>query len=64
MKLPVKGGFVNAKFTHVFITSNYPPEEWWSDKVVWNRDSLIRRINHIYEFRGTSHVDVVIKKLK
>jgi len=64
LKLPVKGGFVNAKFTHVFITSNYPPEEWWSDKVTWNRNALYGRITGIYEFRGTDHVDCVIKKLK
>ncbi|AUM61715.1 Rep [uncultured virus] len=64
MKLPIKGDFVNAKHTHVFITSNFPPEEWWSEKVIWNRESLLRRINHIYEFRGTNHVDAIIKKLK
>lgn len=64
VKLPIKGGFVNAKFTHVFITSNYPPEEWWCDKVIWNRQSLLRRITSIYEFRGTDHVDCTIKKLK
>lgn len=64
LKLPIKGGFVNAKFTHLFITSNFPPEEWWSEKVIWNRESLYRRITAIYEFRGTDHVDCVIKKLK
>jgi len=63
-KMPIKGGFVNPKFTHVFITSNYPPEEWWSDKVIWNKEALLRRITHIYEFRGTDHVNCVIKKLK
>lgn len=64
LKLPVKGGFVNAKFTHVFITSNFPPEEWWSDKVKWNREALYGRLTAIYEYRGTSHVDCTIKKLK
>lgn len=64
LKLPVKGGFVNAKFTHVFITSNFPPEEWWSDKVIWNKGSLLRRITAIYEFRGNDYSDCTIKKLK
>lgn len=64
LKLPIKGGFVNAKFTHVFITSNFPPEEWWSDKVIWNKSSLLRRITGIYEFRGTDYSDCTINKLK
>lgn len=64
MKLPIKGGFVNAKFTHVFITSNFPPEEWWSEKVIWNHQSLYRRITAIYEFRGNDYSDCIIKKLK
>jgi len=62
--LPIKGSTVTAKYEHVFITSNYPPEEWWSDKVVWNRTALFRRLTSIYEFRGTDHVDCIIKKLK
>lgn len=64
MELPVKGAFVNRKFTHVFITSNYAPEDWWSEKVIWNKESLYRRINNIYEFRGNNHVDCIVKKLK
>lgn len=53
-----------ARWEHVFIISNYEPEQWWSENVIWNRQSLFRRLTHIYEFRGTSHVDVVIKKIK
>jgi len=64
LKLPIKGGFVNAKFTHVFITSNYPPEQWWNEKVIWNREALYGRITAIYEYSGTNHVDCTIKKLK
>lgn len=64
LKLPIKGDFVNAKFTHVFITSNYPPEDWWNEKVIWNKQSLLRRITHIYEFRGTDYSDAIVKKLK
>jgi len=64
LKLPVKGGFVNAKFTHIFITSNFPPEDWWSEKVVWCKEALYGRLTAIYEYRGTSHVDATIKKLK
>lgn len=60
----VKGSTILGKWNHVFITSNYPPEEWWKQEVVWERAALLRRIHHIYEFRGTDHVDCVIKKLK
>lgn len=64
VRLPVKGSMVYAKYTHVFITSNFPPEEWWKQEVVFSREALLRRIHHIYEFRGTDHVNCVIKKLK
>lgn len=65
-KLPlnIKGATTYARYTHVFITSNYPPEEWYSDKVIWNKASLLRRITHIYQYRGTSYMDAVITKLK
>lgn len=63
-KIEFKGSYGWAKWNHVFITSNYPPEEWWSEKVIWNKQSLLRRINHIYEFRGNDHVDCIINKLK
>lgn len=65
-KLPLntKGGTTYARYTHVFITSNYPPEEWYSDKVVWNRQSLLRRITSIYEYRGTDYLNVTVTKLK
>jgi len=53
-----------AYFEHVIITSNYEPDQWWSSDVVWHRESLFRRLNNIFEFRGTSHVDCVIKNLK
>lgn len=64
VRLPIKGSSVFAQYTHVFITSNYPPEEWWSDKVIWCKKALFRRITHIYEFRGNDHMDCTIKKLK
>jgi len=65
-KLPlnIKGRTVYAKYEHVFITSNFGIDEWWSDKVIWNRQALLRRITSVYEYRGTDHVDSVIKKLK
>lgn len=64
MILNLKGSSTYAKYEHVFITSNFPPEEWWSDKVIWNKEALFGRLTSIYEFRGTSHVDSIIKKLK
>jgi len=65
-KLPLatKGGTTYARYEHVFITSNFPPEEWYSDKVIWNRESLFRRITSIYEYRGTDHINSIVTKLK
>lgn len=64
LPLPTKGGTTYAKYNHVFITSNYSPEEWYSEKVIWNRESLLRRITSIYEYRGTDYKNSVVKKLK
>lgn len=64
MKVEYKGGFTYACWEHVFITSNYPPEEWWTEKVKWHKESLFRRLTSIYEFRGINHVDCEIKKIK
>jgi len=60
----IKGGHVYAKYEHVFITSHYDIEEWWSKKVVWDRQALRGRISSVYEFRGTNHVNAIITKLK
>jgi len=62
--LPTKFGFVKAKYTHVFITSNYPPEEWWGENVKWNKEALYGRINHIYQFTGNNYLTSTVKKLK
>lgn len=47
-RIPFKGGYRMAFYTHVFITSNYHPREWYSDDVVFERDALFRRIHNIY----------------
>lgn len=49
-RVPYKGGYRMAFYTHVFITSNYHPSQWYSDDVVFERQALFRRIHnlHIY----------------
>lgn len=64
ISLFIKSGTTYGEYEHVFITSNYPPEEWYSEKVIWDKQALFRRLTHIYEFRGTTPQDAVIKKLK
>lgn len=41
MKLPIKGGFVHRNWKRVIITSNKPPEEWYTRAEI---DALKRRI--------------------
>lgn len=62
--LPIKGATTYARYEHVFITSNYPPEEWYSDKVVWHKEALLRRLTNIYYFKGTNHLDCTVIKQK
>lgn len=49
-RIPYKGGYRLAFYTHVFITSNYPPSMWYSDDVVFERAALFRRIHNIYAY--------------
>jgi len=41
LRLPVKGGFTFANWTHVYITSNIPITQWYNR----NLDALERRIH-------------------
>lgn len=49
--LPVKGGFVSAAWTQVFITSNRHPSEWYSKHGL--RPELIRRIRECWRMEDT-----------
>lgn len=48
LRLPVRGAVRYAFYTHVFITSNYHPNEWYSDEVVFEREALMRRLHNIH----------------
>lgn len=53
MWLPIKGGEVPCNIRLVHITSNYKPNEWWSEKTRYNQDAIYRRISEVhyhYEF--------------
>ena len=47
-RVQVKGGFVGARWTRVFITTNNPPAEFY--QTVSNRRALDRRIHEVREF--------------
>jgi len=49
LQLPIKGGFVVAQYTKVFITSNFHPSEWYP-QVTKNRGALMRRLKVIKKF--------------
>lgn len=44
MKLPIKGGFIHRNWKRVIITSNKPPEEWYTRDEI---DALKRRITQL-----------------
>ncbi len=52
LRLPIKGGFTWARWTHVFITSNEEPENWWAGAQIPDvvRAALDRRIKVIKRF--------------
>lgn len=47
LRLPIKGGFVYARWTKVYITSNIEPEHWHPNAKEVHRDALMRRITKI-----------------
>lgn len=51
LQLPVKGGFVWALYTKVYITSNSPPSQWYSTICGDARIAMDRRITLIREFK-------------
>ena len=50
MRVPIKGGFVQWKPQKIFITSNKPPEEWYSGAYTEHQLALRRRLTTIKEF--------------
>lgn len=46
MQLETKGGMVWRKATHIYITSNYPPERWYGDLKM---APLLRRLTSVTE---------------
>lgn len=55
LRLPIKGGFVAAKYTTVYITSNLHPRDWydWSSRE-GQYAALQRRIGRVVHWRTTS----------
>lgn len=56
IKVPVKGGFVNWKPSKIYITSNYPPDQWYSNVPQNSRDALARRITQVIEKGGAEMI--------
>jgi len=44
----VKGGHVPMHATDIHITSNYLPNQWWSEKTKFNSDAIYRRIHTVH----------------
>lgn len=59
-KLQVKGGFVDAHWTKIFITSNDPPESYYLGASQEVRLAFMRRIHYIYFHK--SREEIVLKK--
>lgn len=51
MRVPVKGGFVQWLPTHIWITSNYSPKDWYTQAKEEHVRALLRRIDRVVRFR-------------
>lgn len=56
--LPVKGGFVAAKYTTVIVTSNSPPRLWYSNIAALNRRITYYHVDSIPDASQETHVQV------
>jgi len=55
LQLDVKFSYTYAKWTHVYITSNIPPEQWTDPEGPLHPDhqaALLRRLHHVVEFKS------------
>lgn len=50
MQVPIKGGFVSFVPRKIYITSNYPPEEWYPTAKPEHVAALIRRLTDVSEY--------------
>lgn len=48
LQVPKKGGFLHARWETVWITSNYPPEEHYSDLPLERHNAWMRRLSRIF----------------
>ncbi len=63
MDVPVKGDFVSAMWSHVYITSNAVPRDWYSEEKIVDISALCRRIHCFYNFvNGEKTEDLGFKK--
>lgn len=58
-RLPVKGGFVYAEYTRVFITSNSHPAEWYDYGRHMNWGALRRRVSELRMWEGDNEEPTV-----
>lgn len=64
-QLPIKGGHVQNLAKNVIFTSNIDYDQWYKnyfEKVSQHKKAFDRRMEEIWEFRGTSYKDVKIIK--
>lgn len=50
MIVPVKGGFVNWAPTEIYITSNYSPNDWYSEAKAEHVKALLRRLTEVVHY--------------
>lgn len=50
LRLPIKGGHTWARWTRIYITSNLPWHDWYTDTERKDAKALERRITRIYQF--------------
>lgn len=58
-RLEVKGGFTWSQYTHVFITSNLAPSEWWPRALTAETQAPVaRRLHNVYEIETVLFPDM------
>lgn len=59
MQVPIKGGFVNWRPRHIYITSNLDPDAWYPNAHPEHRAALRRRFTEVVHFNGEVGRDIL-----
>lgn len=63
IRVPVKGGSVGIAATRIFVTSNFPLDEWFPGCGYENQQALLRRFTRIFHIKSWAEADAAVASI-